>query len=199
MGICQQVLATWNGKRNLPKVSQLRMEWEFSHKQISHELFTCPSNFEFVILSTWELHTPRPAFVACSGCGGLGTRLAYSPVVHCIMSLVHVHVQMYVGTFNRMDTGDHITSLVLECYEDGGHSFVNLPLIKEAPIIQCSHCKLWSIGKHCIKTRDKAFSFLKCFCHVNSTSKGCMNSSRLRLAYIRIQKYDTKGTVVTTL
>ena len=32
------------------------MEWEYSHKQISHELFTCPPNFEFIILSTWELH-----------------------------------------------------------------------------------------------------------------------------------------------
>ena len=29
------------------------------------------------------------------------------------------------------------------------------------------------------------FFFLKCFCHVNNESKGCMNSSRLRLAYIQ--------------
>jgi len=36
------------------------MKWEFSHKQISHELFTCPSNFEFIILSTWELHRSLP-------------------------------------------------------------------------------------------------------------------------------------------
>jgi len=26
-------------------VFQLQMEWEFSHKQIFHELFTCPSKF----------------------------------------------------------------------------------------------------------------------------------------------------------
>jgi len=32
------------------------MKWEFSHKPIFPWTFTCPSNFEFIILSTWELY-----------------------------------------------------------------------------------------------------------------------------------------------
>jgi len=30
-----------------------------------------------------------------------------------------------------------------------------MPLMKAAPMIQCSHCKQWYHGKHCIKTKDE--------------------------------------------
>ena len=46
--------ATQNGKGNLPISFSTANGMGIFHKQISHELFTCPSNFEFIILSTWE-------------------------------------------------------------------------------------------------------------------------------------------------
>ena len=37
------------------------------------------------------------------------------------------------------------------------HCICRMPLIKKAPMIQCSHCKQWYHGKHCIKTADEAW------------------------------------------
>jgi len=45
-----------------------------------------------------------------------------------------------------------LRTIKIVSHQDGDNSICQLPLIKPAPIIQCSHGKLW---KHCIKTTDE--------------------------------------------
>ena len=37
------------------------------------------------------------------------------------------------------------------------HCICRMPWIKQASMIQCSHCKLWYHGRHCVKTSDNAW------------------------------------------
>ena len=37
------------------------------------------------------------------------------------------------------------------------HCICRMPEIKQASMIQCSHCKLWYHGRHCVKTSDNAW------------------------------------------
>ncbi len=49
------------------------------------------------------------------------------------------------------------------------HCVCRMPMIKEAPMIQCSHCKKWYHGKHCTKTtKDAWLPGAKWFCSVCS-------------------------------
>ena len=46
----------------------------------------------------------------------------------------------------------------------GHFTILQMPLIKAAPMIQCSHCKQWCRGKHCITMREDWLPGAKWFC-----------------------------------
>ena len=56
---------------------------------------------------------------------------------------------------------------------DGDHSICRLPLIKDPPIFQCSHYKLWNHGKHCVKATDEDWQLNNS--KANTTSQNWVN------------------------